>query len=196
MNEQITKAITILKQGGIVIFPTDTAFGIGCRIDDENAVKRLFKIRNRLETKATPVLVSSYKMAQQYWQSVPSEVKEKLIDTYWPGALTIVLPCITAQIPPLVRGGGETIGLRMPNHAAALEIITTLDIPILGPSANFAGKNTPYSLSEVDQELINLVDYIVPGECTLKQASTVVDCTTHPWRILRQGIIKLNNTTF
>src|SRR5690348_10879973 len=104
--DDVAKAIEVLKDGGIVIFPTDTAFGIGCRIDDEDAVKRLFTIRKRPETKAVPVLVSSLHMAQKYVQEVPQDVIEKLIKPFWPGALTIVLSCKKEMIPDLVRGGG------------------------------------------------------------------------------------------
>src|SRR6185437_5626267 len=109
--DDVDKAIKILKVGGVVIFPTDTAFGIGCRIDDEEAVKRLFGIRKRSETKAVPVLVSSLHMAEQYVTEVPHAVIEKLIKPYWPGAVTIVMQSRTEKVPSLVRGGGESIGV-------------------------------------------------------------------------------------
>lgn len=193
MENKIEQAIEILQQGGIIIFPTDTAFGIGCRVDDKKAIARLFKLRKRPETKATPVLVSNAEMAQNYTQPIAKEIQEKLINKYWPGALTIVLPCITEKIPLLVRGGGETIGLRMPNHPTTLALINGIGLPILGPSANFAGEKTPYTLQDIDKELIKQIDYLVPGQCTLKQASTVINCTTKPWKIERQGAIVLNN---
>lgn len=186
----VAKAVQILKEGGIVIFPTDTAFGIGCRIDDENAVKRLFKIRKRSETKAVPVLVSSVSMAQTYLQPIPQKVIN-VMNKYWPGALTIVLQSKIEEIPALVRGGGETIGVRMPNHQIALALITGVDVPIVGTSANFAGEPTPYQFDALDGELVKLVDYVVPGECDTKIASTVIDCTKEPWKIVRQGAIIL-----
>src|SRR3989344_181169 len=103
MNKNITKAISILKTGGIVIFPTDTAFGIGCRIDDEKAVKRLFTIRKRPVAKAVPVLVSSINMAKEYVDNLDLKVLE-LMKKYWPGGLTIVLSSQTKNVVPLVRG--------------------------------------------------------------------------------------------
>jgi L-threonylcarbamoyladenylate synthase len=190
MND-IQQAIRIIKQGGIVIFPTDTAFGIGCRIDDEKAIKRLFTIRKRPKTQATPVLLADLKMGEKYLQLVPDEVIENLIELYWPGALTIVLKSKTENVPELVRGGTDTIGVRVPDHLTMLEIINGVGVPILGPSANFHGEKTPYSFKELDPELIKLVDYVVPGECHTKQASTVVDCTVSPWKILRQGAVDL-----
>lgn len=189
MVDKISEAIKILKQGGIVIFPTDTAFGIGCRIDNEKAVKRLFEMRKRPETKPTPVLIDTVKMAQDYLLPIPKDVIDKLIEPYWPGALTIILPCKIEKVPTLVRGSMKTLGVRIPNHAIARSIIRELGMPILGPSANFHGEKTPYSINELDPKLIKLVDYVVPGECLIKQASTVIDCSKKPWKVIRKGAI-------
>jgi len=189
--DHVVKAVQVLKNGGIVIFPTDTAFGIGCRIDDENAVKRLFTLRKRPETKAVPVLVSSLHMAQEYLQQVPQDVVEELVELYWPGALTIVLKSKTDKVPALVRGGGTSLGVRIPDHLTTLALINGVGVPLLGTSANFAGESTPYKFENLNQELVKLVDYVVPGKCHIQQASTVIDCTQEPWKILRDGAVKL-----
>jgi len=191
MNKDIKKAVEVLRNGGIVIHPTDTAFGIGCRIDDEKAIRRLFDIRKRPKSQATPVLLDSLEMARGYVETIPQEVIGKLTKPYWPGALTIVLPCEIDKIPELVRGGGNTIGVRIPNHALALEIIRGVGVPILGPSANFHGEKTPYRFGDLDKELVKLVDYVVWGSCTLKQQSTVIDCSKRPWQITRKGAVEL-----
>jgi len=191
-NEHIQKAITILNNGGIVIFPTDTAFAISCRIDDKNVVKKLFNIRKRSEKKATPVLVDTVTMAQKYLEPIPKQVVDNLIEPYWPGALTIVLKCKTNVVPELVRGKGETLGVRIPNHKIARAIIRGVGEPLLGPSANFAGGQTPFMFEDLDKTLVNLVDYVVPGECTIKKPSTVIDCTVLPWKVLREGAVKIN----
>jgi L-threonylcarbamoyladenylate synthase len=183
-------AVRIVKNGGIIIFPTDTAFGIGCRIDDSEAVNRLFRIRRRPTTQPMPVLVSSVGMALAYYFNA-SDVVRRLMKEYWPGALTIVAPCRTNAIYSPIRGGGNTIGLRMPNHPAILKIIEEVGVPILGPSANFHGDPTPYSAVDLNPKLVKLVDYVVAGECRVKQASTVVDCSVTPYKILRQGAVKL-----
>src|SRR5258708_26546008 len=128
--DDVRKAIQVLKNGGIVIFPTDTAFGIGCRIDDEKAVKRLFMIRKRPVTKAVPVLVSSLHMAQEYVQEVPQDVIEKLVKPYWPGALTIVLKSKIDKVPSLVRVGSETLGVRVRVHCITLALINGVEVPI------------------------------------------------------------------
>lgn len=192
MNNQVQKAIEVLNQGGIIIFPTDTAFGIGCRMDNVNSIKRLFKIRNRPINQATPVLVNGLDMALPYLKDISQEVIEKLINVYWPGALTIVLNCKKDKVPELARGGGDNLGVRMPDSEIALKIITKLNIPILGPSANFHNDKTPYELKDLDKSLVKLVDYVVEGECKLKMASTVIDCTKNPWQVLRKGAVEVN----
>lgn len=191
-QEQINEAIAVLKQGGLVIFPTDTAFGIGCRMDDEKAIERLFTIRKRPTTQATSVLVSSLKMAEPYLESVSEEVITKLMKPYWPGGLTIVLPCDSLKVSNLVRGGSQTLGVRVPDHLVTLELINGVGVPILGPSANFSGGQTPFTFEDLDPELISLVDCILPGECHAAKASTVIDCSIKPWKILRQGEVQLS----
>ena len=191
MDKEIKEAIRVLKDGGIVIFPTDTAFGIGCRIDDEKAIKRLFKIRKRPPSQATPVLVESLDMAQAYLENIPQEVIDRLIEPYWPGAITLILQSRIDKVPKLVRGGGQKLGVRMPNHQTALALIRGVGVPVLGPSANFHGEKTPYRFEDLDKKLVKLVDYVVVGACALKQQSTVIDCSEKPWRIIRQGAIDI-----
>lgn len=193
MGKQIEEAVKVLKNGGIVIFPTDTAIGIGCRIDNPNAVKRLFKIRKRPSTQATPVLVDSFEMAQRYLLPIDREIIDRLVEQYWPGALTLILQCIEVKVPKLVRGGGSTLGVRMPNHTTTLNIIKNLGVPILGPSANFHGEKTPFRFDDLNPELVKKADYVLNGEVGLeKNVSTVVDCTVEPWKIIRHGAIPLS----
>lgn len=193
MQGDTQQAITVFNQGGIVIFPTDTAYGIGCRMDKEKSIKRLFKIRKRPETQATPVLVSGLDMARSYVKTIPQEVVQELVLPYWPGALTIILPALSEKVPNLVRGGTNTLGVRMPNHPTILEMINRVWVPLLGPSANFHGEKTPYAFEELDPQLVRQVDFVVKGECTAKQQSTVIDCSTIPWKIQREGAIKISS---
>ncbi len=188
--DAVKKAAQILKDGGIVIFPTDTAFGIGCRMDDEDAVKRLFALRRRPVTQATPVLASSLQMIEPYLKPIDDDVIQKLVKPFWPGGLTIVLPCLTQKIPQLVRSG-DTLGVRVPNHLTTLQIIDAVGVPIIGSSANFPGSPTPYTFEDLDPELVQLVDYVVPGETFTKEASTVISVVEKPWKILRQGAVKV-----
>lgn len=188
--EIIGKAIQTLRDGGIVIFPTDTAFGIGCRIDNEAAVDRLFEIRKRPRTQATPVLVDSIDMALAYFMR-SNDIVRRFMDIYWPGALTIIDSCDENQIYSPIRGGGKTIGLRKPNHEIPLALIAGVGVPILGPSANFHGMETPYVFERLDPKLCDLVDFVVPGLCQTGIASTVVDCSVRPYKIVRQGSVQI-----
>jgi len=184
----IQEAAQILKQGGIVIFPTDTAYGIGCRIDSENAIEKLFTIRRRPLEKAVSLLVESIDMAKRYVENVTLEVEE-LMRTHWPGGLTIVLPAKLDKVPERVRGGGTTVGVRMPDHPVTVSLIKNVGVPILGPSANFAGETTPYKKEEINPELLKLVDGFVDVEAGGKEVSTVIDCSQKPWKIIRQGSV-------
>lgn len=191
MNSKIKKAIEILTHGGIVIFPTDTAFGIGCRIDNEYAIKKLFKIRKRSESKAVPVLFDSIDMIREYVDKIPQDA-EGLMKKYWPGALTIILRCNRVKVPSLVRGGGENLGIRIPDNKIIRTIISEVGSPILAPSANFSGDKTPYKFEDLDKELVDLVDFVVSGDTNNERlASTVIDCSVKPWKIVRQGSVKV-----
>lgn len=188
MNKLVSQAVKILNSGGIIIFPTDTAFGIGCRMDNPQAVRKLFQIRERPLSQPTPVLVSSSEMAKKY-ANISKDVELHLLEKYWPGALTVIVPVKNNVVELLQKDGG--IGLRMPNHEMLLEIISQTEVGILGPSANFHGKQTPYLFQDLDPELIKKVDFVVEGECNKKKVSTVISCLNTPWIILRQGAVIL-----
>jgi len=190
MENDIEQAIQILKDGGIGIFPTDTAFGIGCCINNESAVQRLFRIRKRPITLAAPVLVNSIDMAQAYLKPINNDVLT-LMKKYWPGALTIVYPCILEKVSTLVRGGGATLGVRFPKSDIVQNLISGVGVPILGPSANFHAEKTAYRKEELNLSLIDLVDFVIEGEATAQNVSTVIDCSQTPWKILREGTVKV-----
>lgn len=189
----IKEAVEILKTGGIVVFPTDTAFGMGCVIDNEISVERLFRIRQRPKNKPAPVLFSDISMVEEYIDEIPEKVKVELLEKYWPGALTVILKVDKTKTPELVRGSTETLGVRVPNNEAITEIIRRVGKPVIGTSANFHGRPTPYTFESVDRDLISLTDGIVKGSCVLKRESTVIDCTQDKWQIIRQGAIKISS---
>ncbi len=189
-TEYIQRAISVLNSGGIIIFPTDTAFGIGCRIDKPDAVDRVFAVRKRPVTQALPVLVGGMDRALPLYLQ-PSDIVRRLMKTYWPGALTIVDACRTELIYSPIRGGGKTVGLRHPKHEVLQQILFGVEVPIVGPSANMHGEATPYRLEDLNPELTSKVDFVVPGVCPVGKVSTVVDCTVSPYRIIRQGAVLL-----
>lgn len=191
MNNNIENAIKILQSGGIAVFPTDTVYGIGCRLDNEESLKKLFALRNRPEEKAVLAVVDSIEMAQKYLLPIPEDVRTGLMEKYWPGGLTIVLPCKTEVVPGIARGGGLTLGVRQTNHPILLQVLQELQVPLVAPSANFAGDPTPKNLGEVNKELLTMVDVVIEGECGGNMPSTVIDCSVTPWKILRQGAVQV-----
>lgn len=188
----IDEAINIFRQGGIVIFPTDTVWGIGCRLDNEKSSKKLFEIRNRAAEKAVIALVDSINMAQDYLLPVDVNVKNDILEKYWPQSLTVILPCREEKVPSIVRGGGNTLAVRIPSHPIILPLISKLGVPILAPSANFSGEKTPLRLEDIDKRLISLADFIVNGESLGKKPSTIIDCSVNPWKIIRQGDVTID----
>jgi L-threonylcarbamoyladenylate synthase len=192
----INRAAQILNRGGgLVIFPTDTAMALGCRIDDEAALKRLGELTGRPRNQPSPVLIGGADDLTRYLKPLPEEV-EDLMKRHWPGGLTIVFWCYPRRVPSLVRGGGDTLGVRMPDHPVPRELIKKTGTPLVGTSANRHRLPTPYSNQELDHDLAGGVDLVIPGRCPLRMSSTVVDVTVRPWRILRQGAVKVKIPRF
>ena len=192
MNNDLENLAEKFRQGKIGIFPTDTAYGVGCRIDDVNAVNRVYKVRNRPHEKALIVLVSSYAMAEKYIEISP-DVKSQLIDKYWPGGLTIILNCKVEKVLSVVRANGKTLAVRFPNQQDLIKVISMLGLPIVAPSANFSGVSTPFSLEDVSSDFKSKVDFVMNGVCTIRGVSTIVDATEKPWKIVRQGVVNIKN---
>lgn len=191
MDQDIQKTIQILKDGGVVIFPTDTVYGIGCRLDDEETIRKVYTIRNRPEEKAVLAVVDSVAMAEEYVH-IPEDVHSKLIDKYWPGGLTIILPCDIQKVPSVARAGGSTLAIRQTNHPVLVQLIDAIGVPLIAPSANFAGEKTPRSFDELDPKLCSLVDYVLEGNCGGDKPSTIIDCSISPWKIVREGEITID----
>lgn len=188
-NINISNSIKVFKEGGIVIFPTDTAIGIGCRMDFVDSVKKIFEIRKRVDTKPLLILVDSMQMASEY--ALFTDKVRLFCDAHWPGGITVILPAKEDKVPGVVRAHGETIAIRIPKQKNLLEIISELGVPIVAPSANISGENTPYSLSEVKEEIIGKTNLVIEGECFYKKESTIIDTTKTPWQIVRQGAVKV-----
>ena len=182
MSDQISRAVEVLKNGGIIIFPTDTVWGIGVAADNKAAIKKFYEIKKRGSNKPTAILVASLEQALKLGQF--SNEARKVAERYWPGALTLV---VQAE-------DGGTIGLRVPKFKLVQELCRRLGGGILAGSANFAGEEAPTKRENLNLELVKLVDMVVEGpfdSAQGKPASTVVDTTVEPWKILRQGSVEV-----
>lgn len=178
-SKEIEKAANILRRGGVVIFPTDTVYGIGCRFDNLGAIERVRNIKGGRQD--FPVLISNLKQAHQI--AKVNSVAIDLAQKYWPGGLTIILK---------KQSGNGKIGIRIPNHKIVMSLIGKLGFPIIGTSANFHNQRAPTSYEELDPRIISLADFVVQGKCKEKAESTVVDATTTPIKILRKGAVNIN----
>lgn len=169
-------AVEVLKAGGVVIFPTDTVWGMGVAADNPAAIKKFYKIKKRETDKPTAILVADLEQAEKLGQF--SDEVRKVAERYWPGALTLVVP------------GKErnAIGLRVPGWPLVQELCRQVG-GILAGSANFAGERAPMKRKEINRELGNKVDLVMEGECGGQEASTVLDTTVEPWKVIRQGTV-------
>lgn len=189
-QDDLEQAASILKKGGVVIFPTDTCYGIGCRMDDEKAIERVYQIKERPADQPTLVVVSDYGQLEQYVQDVPRSAKN-LMNRYWPGPVTLVLKCKVEKVPKMLRGGKETLGFRLPNYPPLISLIKKVGVPLLAPSANFRGEPPPKSFGEIDKNFAKLADFVLKDDGLLGVESTIVDCTKIPPKILRSGSVKI-----
>lgn len=186
----INKAVKVLKAGGVVIFPTDTVWGIGCSIERPEAIERLYKIKQREQNKPTAVLVGSLGQAKALGKFNAQALT--LAQKYWPGGLTIIVKA-KLIVPQSILGPNNTIGIRVPNHPLFISIVNNLGCGIIAASANFSDQPAPKKKNELDDKLIKLVDYFIDGESSGLAASTVVDTTQSPIKIIRQGSIKIRD---
>ncbi|MBQ9030594.1 MAG: threonylcarbamoyl-AMP synthase [Parasporobacterium sp.] len=180
----------ILRNGGIVAFPTDTVYGLGAVYSDAQAVRKIFAAKGRPENKPLSILVSGPQQAEQLALEVSPKAR-KLMEAFWPGALTIIFRRNPqAGIPEEVTAGGDTIGVRMPESRAALEVIREAGAPVAAPSANRSGKRSAASARDVIEDLDGRIDLIIDGgSCPVGISSTVLDFTEGTIRILREGTI-------
>lgn len=182
----MSRAVEILKMGGLVAFPTDTVYGVGALAFNGQAVESIYLAKDRPEEKAIPVLIADADELAKVCAMVP-EIAVKLGTRFWPGPLTIVLP----RHPdlPLAISSGPTVGVRIPNHPVARSLLR-LAGPMAVTSANLSGKANPCDAQEVQDQLGGRIALIIDGGRTPGGVpSTVVDCTRQEVLILRAGPI-------
>ena len=181
----LNQAVQLLRDGGVVAFPTDTVYGVGVDPFQPEAVRRLYRIKGRPEDKPIAILVGSIEDVARVAQT-PSRTFSRLADRFWPGGLTLIVE--TRELPPEITAGGSTVGVRMPDHPLTLELLRGFGGPIATTSANRSGENPATSAEEVGAQLGGRVNLIVDGGDTItKVASTVLDLSVSPPKILRHG---------
>lgn len=182
----VRKAAEILRRGGLVAFPTETVYGLGADARNEAAVKAIFRVKGRPETHPLIVHLHSVDQLQAWARPIP-KAAVVLGKRFWPGPLTLILKK-AAEVPGIVTGGQDTVGLRVPAHPLALALLREFGGGVAAPSANRFGKVSPTRAGHVKKDLGKDVDLILDGgACTIGVESTIVDLSSGDPVILRPG---------
>jgi len=187
-DNDLSYAVDVLKNGGLVGVPTETVYGLAGNGLDEKAVSMIYQVKGRPEVKPLSLLVADIKAASAVCSDIP-EAAKKLADAFWPGPLTIVLPC-RDTVPAIVTAGGSTIGVRCPDHPKTLELLRLAGVPAACPSANISDMPSPKNAGDVLDYFDGLIACVIDGGvCTLGVESTIVSLVDKPYKILRQGAL-------
>ncbi len=186
MAQIFEEAAMTLRDGGLVAFPTETVYGIGANALDPVVVSKIYEAKGRPSDNPLIVHVGDCNDVSKYVKSIP-EAAYKLMDAFWPGALTMIFEK-NDSIPDLITGGLNTVAIRVPSHPVARGIIKAAGLPIAAPSANISGKPSPTIAKHVIEDLSGRVDMIVDGgDANIGLESTVLDMTQEIPMILRPG---------
>lgn len=186
IGKDISKAANIIKNSGLVVFPTETVYGLGANALDPIAVKKIFEAKERPSYDPLIVHIDSIDKIDMITSDFPVNA-QILAKNFWPGPLTMILPK-KANVPDLVTSNLPSVGIRIPNHPTTLEFLKEAGLPIAGPSANKFGYISPTKSNHLT-DLLPSVDYVLEGgECQVGIESTIISLVKEPV-ILRKGII-------
>ena len=194
----IAEASSILRAGGVVAYPTETFYGLGADGQIEDAVKKIFLIKGRNFKNPISVIIGDANDVKGLVEEIP-EFALPLMERFWPGALTIIFKA-SPDVSPLLTAGTGKIGIRLSNHPVATALAKKLGHPITATSANLSGKDECTRADEVIQAIGDQIDAVIDGGQTPGgSGSTIIDVTTDPPAILREGVIpkyELTNSAF
>lgn len=184
----LEEAGELIRQGKIVVFPTETVYGIGTNGLDKNAVKKLYEVKQRPLNKPISLLVSNMEMVNSIAKDI-TEIEYKIMEKFFPGPLTIILKKKDI-VPNVVTAGQNTVGIRMPRGEIARKLVEYANVPIATPSANISGEPSGTNMQEIKKHFEGKVDYFIDGgNSELGLASTIVQVVDGKPQILRQGSI-------
>ena len=186
ISSETEAAAEMLRRGGLVAVPTETVYGLAGNGLDEAVIEKIYKVKGRPAVKPISLMVSGSDQMDALCREVPPAALT-LSGRFWPGPLTLVLRAKEC-VPSILRAGGETVGLRCPRQEQTLALLRSLEFPLAVPSANPSGKESPVTAEEVHAYFDGKIDAVIDGgPCSLGQESTVMDLSSEPYRILRQG---------
>ena len=185
-DEGIRKSVEIIENGGVIIFPTDTVYGIGCNPYDANAVKKIYEIKSREKIKSLPVLVSSIEIVKQI--SIIDEFTEKIIKKYWPGPLTLILKLKDKNLKESLNLE-DKIAIRIPNSVCTLKLLNKCNL-LVGTSANVSGDSSFTDPQECMKNVKNYDIFVDGGTITSKGESTIIEIENEKIHVIREGGLK------
>jgi len=185
-DEGIRKSVEIIENGGVIIFPTDTVYGIGCNPYDANAVKKIYEIKSREKIKSLPVLVSSIEIVKQI--SIIDEFTEKIIKKYWPGPLTLILKLKDKNLKESLNLE-DKIAVRIPNSVCTLKLLNKCNL-LVGTSANVSGDSSFTDPQECMKNVKNYDIFVDGGTITSKGESTIIEIENEKIHVIREGALK------
>ena len=193
-KEDIAAVSEILRRGGLAAVPTETVYGLAANALDEAAVRRIYEVKGRPEIKALSVMVPDADALERWCVDVP-KAAPALAARFWPGPLTLVLRA-SGAMPLLTRAGGETVGLRCPDHPLTLSLLRETGLPLAAPSANPSGAPSPKTADEVQAYFNGRIEAILDGgPCGIGRESTILDLSAPPYRVLRPGALPVGEIT-
>jgi L-threonylcarbamoyladenylate synthase len=179
-TDRILEAARVVHDGGLVVFPTETVYGIAADHNDPKAMARLREVKRRSDGKPFSVMIAQKELIRNYTPYADPKLF-KLIDRFWPGPLTVIVP---------TEKPGETLGIRIPDHTVALKLVQGAHCTVAAPSANFEGNPPPVTCEEALRDLDGLVDLAIDsGRVDIGRASTIVDFTADEPKVVREGVI-------
>ena len=189
-REIIQRAARALKQGNVVAYPTETVYGLGALGLDEQAAGEIFRIKRRPWDRPLLLAVTGIEMVSEVASVLPDLARD-LMDRFWPGPLSLVLPR-SHRVPDVVTAGGDTVGVRCPAHEAARALLNAVGTPITSPSANITGRPSPTDCSAVMAELKGHISYVIDGGRLEKmEPSTLIDLSGRRPVLLRAGALDI-----
>jgi L-threonylcarbamoyladenylate synthase len=190
----ILAAADIIRAGGVIVFPTRNLYGLGADAFNADAVVRVFRIKRRPPDNPVSILIRSRADVDGLVAHIPAAAR-KLMDRFWPGRMTIVFAA-RPEVPPALTAGTGKIGIRVPQHPAAVALTAALDRPITGTSANLSGMPGVHRISDLPEAIIKNVDLVLDaGDLKIGIGSTVVDVTIDPPQVLREGEVCMQELT-
>jgi L-threonylcarbamoyladenylate synthase len=190
-DRTLVLAAEVVQAGGVIVYPTDTIYGIGANALNAEAIAKVHAIKRRTDAKPILVLVPTAAEVKDLTLEV-SRAARLLMDAFWPGPLTLVFAA-SGTLPPVLRSGGDTIGIRVPSSQLCLKLLRLCSCPITSTSANLSGEMTQKTVGEIRKTLAAGVDlYLDAGPLPESKPSTVVDVTVTPPRLLREGAVNVD----